>query len=142
MITQFLEETSSSLREIFLSTPKFVQFLFSIRHIWWGTGAFFFNFHFTLNYLDYLSQFPYSFCSLVFGFIGLIGVVRGKYMLEMAFAIFNLLLFSLIALTFLRYDPRSMSSINYFVEMLGSIWLVFRIQHNHAKAKRLQEFLG
>lgn len=142
MITRFFEGTHSSFKDILLSTPRFVQFLFAIRHIWWGIGALLFNFHFTLQYLDYIaSPFISSGCFL-FGIMGIIGVIKSKYPLEITFAIFNLFVFATIAFTFLSHDPRSMSSINYFVEMLGSIWLVFRIQGNHAKAKRLKEFLA
>jgi hypothetical protein len=92
--------------------------------------------------MEYIADPKMSICCLLFGSLGISGCLKQKYLLEISFAVFNLLIFALIALTYLQYYPRSMSSINYFVQMLGSIWLVFRIQHNNAKTKRLKEYLA
>lgn len=141
MINKFFTLTRGNLREVLFSTPKFLLLLFSFRLLCWGFSAYFFNFTFSLGLLHWLSNPEISISGIILGILGLIGVIYDIYYCSITFLLFNLLIFSLISLTYLQFDPKSMAAINYFVEMLGSIWLVFRIQHDHYINKNIKKYL-
>jgi len=142
LFTRPIQSTRDNFRQIFLSTPLFLQFLFALRQLWWGIGTAHFHFYFSIRQLDYLSSPWAGYIMIFFGLVGLFGVVRGKYYPTITFSIFNVFLFGIIALSFVENDVHSVSGVNYFIEMLGAIWLVFRVQYDRAKFIALREVLG
>jgi len=107
-----------------------------------GNRGIFFGLYFSLHYLDYLTYNPVSLSMLFFGLIGLIGLLRGTYTLSFIFSIFNVFFFACVSLTFFKYDSHSVAGVNYFIEMLGAVWLTFRIQNDQAKKNRYSQFRG
>lgn len=135
--------SSLLIKEVLFSAPSFLQFLYAIRNLWWGIGAYFFNLYFSVRALDYLTNNPISLTMLVLGLMGIYGVFTNKwynYYINIVFALCNVFLFASIAITFFIHDPTSVAGVNYSLETMGAAWLVFRVQYDHSKEKRYVKF--
>ncbi len=129
----------SNLKVIYTSAPCFIQFLYMSKVLWWGIGGIL-GVRFMITYLNYLVIYPFNILLIFLGLIGLIGALFNQYYLNLIFALSMVFIFSCIGLTFLQHAWETISAGTYFIDMLGTIWLTFRIQLDHAKEKRYLQF--
>lgn len=136
-----LETIRENFKKVLYSAPNFIQFLFSLKIIWIGTGGLS-NVRFLVQDLNYLTQWPINLLLFILGITGISSVLSNKYILSFAFAVFNVFLFTSISLTFLLHSGEfpSISGGVYILDTFAAVWLVFRIQSERTKLLLFEKF--
>lgn len=62
------------------------------------------------------------------GLCGLTAAWRSWFYISYIFHILSVFIFGMISFSFFRHDPAAVAGVNYFIEMLGPVWLTVRIQ--------------
>ena len=125
-------EIIKNLKIAITVSPLFLQLFYSLKVLWWGIGGFC-GVRFIVGHLNYLVEFPWNIVLICMGIIGLLSGLLRKQNFNILFAIANVFLFALAFLTFLTHPPEyiSISAGNYGIDLIGAIWLLFRIRKNH-----------
>ena len=129
-----MNKDNFALRDTLLNTPYFVQLFYALREFWMGLSPFY-NYHYAVQRFQAEASSGWLIVGLAF--IGIIGAFTRKFWLNSLFSYLNLLLFSYITLVYFQTDPQSGGGINYAIETLGAIWLLYQI---HYRRKRRLEF--
>lgn len=131
-----LSDIKQNLKEVILSASSFTQLFYISQLLWWGIGGMC-GVRFIINQLNYFVSFPINALIALISVLGFVGLFYKKSGLNVIFGVCNVFLFTTVSLTFLLHSPiLSISAGNYFIENLGAIWLLFRIQRNGARIIR------
>ncbi len=137
----FLSLSKKNLLEVFISAPTFLQFLYAVRNLWWGIGIYLFSMTFFLEHLQYLTKPIFSIGLFLSGVSGIFGIMQNNHKLNYFFAILNVFILANISISYFIFLPKSVGGINYFIEMLGAVWLSYRLQRDKAKNIRYKSYL-
>lgn len=130
------KQISFGLRDTLLHTPYFVQLFYAARELWMGISPLY-NFHFAIDKFQTRNAWVLIFLAL----LGIIGAFSKQFWANSLFSFLNLLLFSYITLTYIKTDPQSGGGVNYAIETLGAIWLVYQVHYRRKRRLEFKQFI-
>ncbi len=104
-----------------------LQLLYSIKLMWIGLASWL-GISYIITELNFMLNFPINLLLFIFGILGIIGVPLKLFTINAIFALFNILLYTICSITFMLHaDFGSVSGGNYFLDTIGSLFLLITI---------------
>jgi len=128
---------STKLYNIFVKSPYYsLRAFYTIKMLLLSIGILFFHLRFYGDnpialMLNGNYRISFGLIALSMTVLGVLNILFKKYMAGLAFALGNLMIFSMLSVDALSHGVWTIAAISYFMDMLANAWLYFKLRFDN-----------